>query len=83
MIKIKDDVFDRMKARGFNTVTAKKTGWFAASTMKAIKNGQSNVSLRTIDQICILLGCPPEDVIEFTITEQDKKDLAEMIVKSL
>ena len=83
MIKIKDDVFQKMKARGFNTMTAKKTGWISQSTMKAIREGRAELNLKTIDRICLLLGCKPEDVIEFTVTEQDKQDLADMIVKSL
>ena len=83
MIKIKDDVFQKMKARGFNTMTAKKTGWISQSTMRAIREGRADLTLKTVDRICILLGCKPQDVLEFEITEQDKKDLAEMIVKSL
>ena len=83
MIKIKDDVFQKMKARGFNTMTAKKTGWISQSSMKAIREGRADLSLKTFNRICILLGCKPQDVIEFTITDQDKKDLSEMIVKSL
>ena len=83
MIKIKDDVFERMKARGFNTMTAKKTGWISQVSMKAIREGRAELTLKTLDRICILLGCKPQDVLEFTITEQDKQDLADMIVKSL
>lgn len=83
MIKIKDDVFEKMKARGFNTMTAKKTGWISQKSMKAIREGRAVIELKTLDHICLLLGCKPEDVIEFTVTEQDKQDLADMIVKSL
>ncbi len=83
MIKIKDDVFQKLKARGFTTTSAKKTGWISQDSMKAIREGKPNLTLKTLDRICILLGCKPQDVIEFTVTEQDKQDLAEMIVKSL
>ena len=83
MIKIKDDVYQKMRDRGFNTTTAKKTGWISQMTLKAIREGRPELTLKTLDRICILLGCKPQDVIEFTITEQDKQDLAEMIVKSL
>ncbi len=83
MIKIKDDVYERLKARGFNTTTAKKTGWISQKSLRAIREGRTVIELKTLDHICILLGCQPQDVIEYTVTEQDKKDLAEMIVKSL
>lgn len=83
MIKVKDDVYERMRARGFNTNTVKKTGWISQMTLRAIREGKGEMTLKTLNRICLLLGCKPEDVIEFTVTEQDKKDLADMIVKSL
>ena len=83
MIKIKDDVYERMRARGFNTNTVKKTGWISQMTLRAIREGKGELTLKTLNRVCLLLGCKPEDVIEFTVTEQDKKDLADMIVKSL
>lgn len=83
MIKVKDDVYERMRARGFNTNTVKKTGWISQMTLRAIREGKGEMTLKTLNRICLLLGCKPEDVIEFTVTEQDKQDLADMIVKSL
>lgn len=83
MIKIKDDVYQKLRDKGFTTYTARTTGWIGQATLKAIREGRPELTLKTLDRICILLGCKPQDVIEFTITEQDKKDLAEMIVKSL
>ena len=83
MIKIKDDVYEKMRAKGFNTMTAKKTGWISQMSLRAIREGRADLTLKTLNRICILLRCKPQDVLEFTITEQDKKDLAEMIVKSL
>ena len=83
MIKVKDDVYERMRARGFNTNTVKKTGWISQMTLKSIREGKGELTLKTLNRICLLLGCKPEDVIEFTVTEQDKQDLADMIVKSL
>ena len=53
-----------MEKRGATTYTLQVKGNISSSTIRRLKAGES-VSTNTIDALCRLLRCKPNDVMEF------------------
>lgn len=64
-----EPLFRIMKEKGISSYQLEKMG-FNRATYYSIKRGNS-VSTNTIHQLCKLLGCRVEDIIEYI---EDKKD---------
>lgn len=53
-----------MEKRGATTYTLQVKGNISSSTVRRLKAGES-VSTNTIDALCRLLRCKPNDIIEY------------------
>ena len=73
MLKYKIKVADALKRKGFNTYKAKTTKILSQDTLKKIKNEDTNISLESLNRICILLDMQPKDLIEYVETEAEKE----------
>lgn len=77
MLKYKIDVGDALERKGFNTYKAKTSGLLSQDTLKKIKNEDTNINLKSINNICMILDLQPKDLLEYTETaeeaEQKKK----------
>lgn len=73
MLKYKIDVADALDRRGFNTYKAKTTKILSQDTLKKIRNEDTNISLESINRICMILDMQPKDLIEYVENEEEKK----------
>ena len=72
MIKYKINIGDALERIGFNTYKAKTTKILSQDTLKKIKNEDTNISLESLNRICLLLDMQPKDLIVFQETEEEK-----------
>lgn len=73
MLKYKINVADALERKGFNTYKAKTTKILSQDTLKKINNEDTNISLESINRICMLLDMQPKDLIEYVETEEEKE----------
>ena len=73
MLKYKINIADALERKGFNTYKAKTTKILSQDTFKKIKNEDMNISLESLNRICILLDLQPKDIIEYIEDEQEKE----------
>lgn len=75
MLVFKIDVIEELKKIGLTATNAKKSKILSQSTFTKLKNGDTNLSLETLNIICALLEMQPRDIIKFVETEQEEKIL--------
>lgn len=73
MLRYKINVADALERQGFNTYKAKTTKVLSQETLKKIKNEDTNISLESINRICMLLDMQPKDLIEYIEDTEEKK----------
>lgn len=73
MLRYKIDIADALKRKGFNTYKAKTTKILSQDTLKKIKNENTNISLESLNRICIILDMQPKDLIEYVEDKEEKK----------
>lgn len=73
MLKYKINVADALERKGFNTYKAKTTKILSQDTLKKIKNEDTNISLESLNRICILLDMQPKDLIEYVENKEEKE----------
>lgn len=71
MIRYKVDVFELLKAHGFNQTRIQRDNLLSGQTRANIKSGKM-VNLDTINRICIMCRCQPGDIIEVVPTDEEK-----------
>ena len=76
MLKYKFNVGDALDRAGFNTYKAKTSGILSQDTLKKIKKEDTNISLKAINSLCMILDMQPKDLLvyEETDTEKEQKE---------
>lgn len=74
MIKYKINVADALERVKFNTYKAKTSGLMSQETLKKFQKEDTNVSLKSLNNLCIILDMELKDIITFEITEQEKEN---------
>lgn len=72
MLKFKIDIANALERKGFNTYKAKTTKILSQDTLKKIKEENTNISLESLNRICILLDMQPKDLIEYVEDKEEK-----------
>lgn len=72
MIKYKINVADALERKGFNLYKAKTTKILSQNTLNKIRQEDTNISLESLNRICLLLDMQPKDLIEFSATEEER-----------
>lgn len=72
MLKYKINIADALERKGFNTYKAKTTKIISQDTLKKIKEENTNISLESLNRICILLDMQPKDLIEYVEDKEEK-----------
>lgn len=72
MIKFKIDILASLKEAGYNQ-TLLQGGLLPKSTIQALKDG-GNITLESLNKVCILTGLQPGDLLEYVevATEKEK-----------
>lgn len=73
MLKYKINVADALARKGFNTYKAKTSKILSQDTLKKIKAEDVNISLESVNRICMILDMQPKDIIEYVEDEEEKK----------
>ena len=73
MLKYKINIADALERKGFNTYKAKTTKLLSQETLKKIKKEDTNISLESINRICMILDMQPKDLVEYVENEEEKK----------
>ena len=60
-----------LKERGYTANRMRKEKILSESTMQNIRN-KTNITLESINTICIILRCQPGDIIEIAPTDEEK-----------
>lgn len=72
MLKYKFDVGDALERIGFNSYSAKKSGIISQDTLRKVKAEDTNISLKSLNGLCLLLDMQPKDIL---IYEESAEDL--------
>lgn len=72
MIRYKIDVLDALKEKGYTTTIIRKKKILAESTLTRLREGKTSISCDSIGVICSMLRCQPSDIIENTISDDEK-----------
>lgn len=73
MLKYKIDIADALERKGFNLYKAKTTKILSQDTLKKIKREDTNISLESLNKVCLILDMQPKDLVEFEPTEEEKE----------
>lgn len=72
MIRFKIDILAALKKAGYNQ-TILQGGVLSKSVIQALKDG-GNITLETLNKVCILTGLQPGDLLEYvSIPEETEK----------
>ena len=66
MIKYKIDIIQALKDNGYTTYKIRQENLFNESTLTKFRHGNTNITLTTIDNLCQLLKCDINDIIELS-----------------
>lgn len=72
MLKYKINIADALERKGFNTYKAKTTKILSQDTLKKIKEENTNISLESLNRICVLLDMQPKDLLEYVENQEEK-----------
>ena len=71
MIKY-DKLFALLKENGYSTYRIRKEKILGESVMTKLRNGTGGLDHRTIDKLCKLFNCQPNDIMEYVDDENAK-----------
>lgn len=71
MLKYKINVADALERAGFTMYTAKKTGLLSQDAIKKIRNEDTNISIKALNNICMILDLQPKDILVYTESPED------------
>lgn len=71
MLKYKINVADALERAGFTMYTAKKTGLLSQDAIKKIRNEDTNISIKALNNICMILDLQPKDILIYTDGPED------------
>ena len=78
MLKYKINVGDALERIGFNAYKAKTTKLLSQNTLKKVKSDDTNISLKSLNNICMLLDMQPKDLLMYVETEEEKENLKKL-----
>lgn len=78
MLKYKIDIGDALERIGFNVYKAKTTKLLSQDTLKKVKSDDTNISLKSLNSICMLLDMQPKDLLMYVETEEEKENLKKL-----
>lgn len=70
MIHYKVDIFEKLAEKGYTTYRLRKEKILSESSMQKIRE-EGNITLKTLNVICLILNCQPSDIIEVIPTDQE------------
>lgn len=79
MLKYKINVADALERAGFTMYTAKKTGLLSQDAIKKIRNEDTNISIKALNNICMILDLQPKDILVYKESPDDAENKNKII----
>lgn len=73
MLKYRFNVGEALEKVGFNMYKAKTSGILSQDTLKKIKNEDTNISLKALNGICLILNLQPKDIFIYEESAEDRE----------
>ena len=73
-MKYNGDIMEKLKAVGWSEYKIRRQGKLSTSTIRALKAGDTHITVRVLERICEMLGAQPNDVF---IYENDYATISE------
>lgn len=73
MLKYRFDVGNALERIGFNTYKAKTSGLLSQDTLKKIRNEDTNINMKSLNNLCMILDMQPKDIFVYEETEKEKE----------
>ena len=73
MLKYRFDVGNALERIGFNTYKAKTSGLLSQDTLKKIRNEDTNINMKSLNNLCMILDMQPKDIFIYEETETEKE----------
>ena len=73
MLKYKFNVGEALERAGLNTYKARTTKIMSQDTLRKLKNDDTNISLESLNKVCIILDMQPKDIIQYVEDEEEQK----------
>ena len=64
MFRYKVDIISRLKEAGYSTYRLQKEKLLATTTLVKLRNGNTTITLESLNAICDMLECQPGDLLE-------------------
>lgn len=64
-MKYKIDVLKELKNIGYTTYRLRKEKVLNETTIQKLREGNTDISVRTLEALCKLLKCQPNDILEY------------------
>ena len=71
MLKYRFNVGDALERAGFNTYKAKTSGLLSQDTLRKIKNEDTNISAKSLNNLCLILDMQPKDIFIYIESPED------------
>ena len=71
MLKYKIKMDDALERANFNTYKAKTSGLLSQDTLKKIKAESTDISLKALNNLCLILDMPPGAILDFGATDEE------------
>ena len=75
MIEIKLNLMGALMDRGFSPKRLIDEKVFSAGTVQKLREQDPNMSMKTLNTLCVVLNCQPNDIIKVISTEEEKEKL--------
>lgn len=77
MFTVKIDILKKMKENGYTTTRIKKESILSAVTVMQLRESRktgilSNISIESLNRICLMCQMQPGDIIEISPTDDEK-----------
>lgn len=70
------DILKKLNAAGYNTNRLRKERLLSESTIQGIREGKP-LTAKTIDTVCLLLNCQPNNIMQVVKGESEKRERTE------
>lgn len=79
MIKFKFDIVSALETAGVTSYKARSKGLFSSETWLKIKAQDTNISMKSMNKLCVILNMKLEDLIVYVPDKKEEKELLKML----
>ena len=72
MIIYKINVIDELNKHGYTNSILRDNNFLSQATLTNLRRG-GNITIATLNILCLLLDCQPGDIIEISASEEEQK----------